>query len=464
MRNASSKSSNLALDDNLKYFDLIGFDPRGVNNSTPHLHCFPDSIARQIWDAQASAEGLFESSDDSFDLMWARAKALGQACSDDGTGIAQFMNTPVVVADMVAIIERHGEWREQEARLLLERAEDMSSDKTGVILERTRWKRGEEVLQYWGFSYGTILGQTFAALQPSRVSRLVLDGVVDIGDYYRGDWMKNLLLADQIVGKFYEYCHRAGPSNCAFYSGSSARDIKKRLHNLLGVIKENPVFIGTSETYGPKIFTYSDVMLEIRESLYEPLDRFPQIATLLAALASPLSRSSVEVIAGYKFRADYRITHKSSGDGVFVPTGIFCSDGPDLTSTNKSSLLAYAEPLAAQSKYVGASWITHRLECSGWVTRPRWEFDYRNAGGKTRHPILFVGNTLDPVTPLSNAHENAAMWEGSGVLEVRGEGHCTYAVESACTNRVIGRYFQTGDMPERGKVCEVDRKPFEAKN
>jgi pimeloyl-ACP methyl ester carboxylesterase len=69
MRNASSKSSHLALDDSLKYFDLIGFDPRAVNNSTPHLHCFPDGMARQIWDAQASAEGLFDSSDHSFNLM-----------------------------------------------------------------------------------------------------------------------------------------------------------------------------------------------------------------------------------------------------------------------------------------------------------------------------------------------------------------------------------------------------------
>jgi hypothetical protein len=188
--------------------------------------------------------------------------------------------------------------------------------------------------------------------------------------------VKNLLLTDQIVGKFYEYCPQAGPSNCAFYSGSSAQDIKKRLDNLLSAIKEDPVSVGTSGIHGPEIFTYSDAMLAIRESLYEPLDRFPQIATLLAALANPVKSGFAEVIAEYKSRADYRITHQSSGDGVFVPTGIFCSDAPDLTSTNKSSLLAYAESLVTQSKYVGASWITHRLECSGWMTRPRREFDY----------------------------------------------------------------------------------------
>lgn len=52
------------------------------------------------------------------------------------------------------------------------------------ILDLTGWRRGEETLQDWGFSYGAILGQTFAALQPSRVSRLVVDGITDLGDYY----------------------------------------------------------------------------------------------------------------------------------------------------------------------------------------------------------------------------------------------------------------------------------------
>lgn len=451
---ADNRNVSLTVSDGQKYFDLVSFDPRGINNSTPHLQCFPDAMARRVWEAQASAEGLLESTDRSFDLMWARAKALGQACADDGTGIAQFINTAPVVADMVAIIERHGEWREQEAKHLLKA---LSGNQRQAAAERTRWRRGEEQLQYWGFSYGTILGQTFATLQPSRVSRFVLDGVVDIGDYYSGDWKKNLRVTDQIVDKFAEYCFRAGPSKCAFHAGS-AQTVKRRLDDLLAAIKEEPVFAVTA-AYGPDIFTYSDLLLELRESLYLPLLKFPEIAKLLAALETPHIKRSAEIIADHLSQAEYRATQEASGYGGFVTAAIDCSDALDLTSLNKTDIHAYAKYLVEQSNYLGRSWVSIRTHCSGWVTRPKWPFDYTTAGGKA--DILFVGNTLDPVTPMANARAMAAMWQGSGLLEVAGEGHCTYAVESACAKDIIGHYFQTGEMPAPGKVCEVDKRPFD---
>jgi pimeloyl-ACP methyl ester carboxylesterase len=41
---------------------------------------------------------------------------------------------------------------------------------------------------YYGQSYGTILGQTFATLFPHRIERMILDGVSDTNDYYEGGW------------------------------------------------------------------------------------------------------------------------------------------------------------------------------------------------------------------------------------------------------------------------------------
>jgi pimeloyl-ACP methyl ester carboxylesterase len=85
------------------------------------------------------------------------------------------------VEDMVAIVEALGEYREQRARGIAKGKNMVLSE---TVKERTRWKRGKEKLLYWGFSYGTVLGATFAAMHPDRIGRLVLDGVVDTDDYY----------------------------------------------------------------------------------------------------------------------------------------------------------------------------------------------------------------------------------------------------------------------------------------
>lgn len=151
--------SSLALDSDAKFYDIISWDPRGVNNTTPKLDCFPNSVASDIFNYQSEAEGNDGSSYTGFSTAWARRKAVATGCSDREE-ISKHMNTPVVVADMVEIIERHAEWRSKEAESLLESKQGQVStagkvgshtDSRESVLTRTQWRKGEEKLNYWGY-------------------------------------------------------------------------------------------------------------------------------------------------------------------------------------------------------------------------------------------------------------------------------------------------------------------------
>lgn len=207
-----------------KYYDILGMDPRGVNNTRPSFSCFPDTMSRDIWRLKSDAEGVLWSSDSALTNLWARNQALGKGCTqraheseDDGAKLAFHMNTSPLVADIVHVIEEHGRWRESEALRSFTSPEPVWSNKWREELlatqDRTEWKQGEEKLLYWGLSYGTVVGATFAAMQPHRIERAIIDGVADAPDYYRGEWSMNLDDTDRLLDKFSEYCDLAGPES-----------------------------------------------------------------------------------------------------------------------------------------------------------------------------------------------------------------------------------------------------------
>jgi pimeloyl-ACP methyl ester carboxylesterase len=169
-------------------YDVIGFDPRGVNNTTPAISCFPDDGARQFWAVQSQAQGLL-SDNRTFPYVFGRTQALSKSCSslvgnEEQHDVGRYVSTPSVVQDMVAIIETLGEWREEKAKTLLK---EKRVEERAAVMERAKWDKGKEKLLYWGFSYGTLLGATFASMYPEKVGRLVLDGVCDAKDYYAGE-------------------------------------------------------------------------------------------------------------------------------------------------------------------------------------------------------------------------------------------------------------------------------------
>jgi pimeloyl-ACP methyl ester carboxylesterase len=165
-----------------RYFDLIGFDPRGIGWSDPVAQCMPDQPSTWFWNVREETEGLVGSSDAALSRLWVMSHAFGLLCKlveeeQYGPDIKQYKSTASIARDMLEIAEKHAERVAKQVAQLTAQIEGKRSDRHSTI-----YKPREVKLQYWGFSYGTFLGSTFASMLPDCVGRLVLDGVVSLYD------------------------------------------------------------------------------------------------------------------------------------------------------------------------------------------------------------------------------------------------------------------------------------------
>lgn len=463
---------------NTKYFDYISWDPRGVNNTTPRLNCFSDASSSDTWNLQNEANGIDGNSSAAVSNLWARSKAMGEGCSV-GPEILRHMNTAPVIADMVAIIEKHGEWRAKQAETwlscpmnVLSKASDPLYTREAV-LERTRWIQGEEKLNYWGFSYGTLIGSTFATLQPYRVGRVVIDGVCDTTDYYHAGWLTNLQDTDQVMEHFYSYCASAGPSKCAMNLGNTtAAEIKLQVESLIPSLREDPIAVIATDSQGPQIITYSDMMQMIRQKLYKPIVGFPVMAELLADLVHG-NGSAFAVYKSELHKPSCPLNGCPNPNAEIEPcvqatawettAAIMCSDAIDVSDGTKDDFKGIIGTLVGQSRWFGEAWSTIAVQCLHWKTKAKWTLKAEDVGSVTAWPMLMVGNTWDTVTPLRNAVTMSKKFPGSVVLEQQSDGHCSSAAPSLCSAKHIRAYFQTGALPAKGTVCEVDEVPLVGK-
>ncbi|KKY22643.1 hypothetical protein UCRPC4_g03261 [Phaeomoniella chlamydospora] len=474
---SSADPTQTSVDLQDKYFDVIGFDPRGVNNTTPAVSCFPDAYSAQTWQVETQAEGILGSSNHSLHNNWRRARALAEGCSDrlleleDGEAIGEHINTVPVVEDIVQMIERHGEWREKQAAKEHQTyAKINGQEAADAMLERTKWKKGEENLLYWGFSYGTVIGATFAAMHPDRIERMVLDGVCDADDYYHGTWFSNLWDTDKILARFFEYCSEAGPTKCPFYYPGGPHEIQQAYERLMNDIHDDPLSVPGTNTRGPYLVTWSDLKVLLSPGLYQPLHLLPIVADLF----NDIARSNGSKYADYKEskRKPVCRTEECELNGPFsqecnvaadASSAILCSDSPGLGQVNEEEFSIYWSALKDQCAAIGDSWAHTRLGCVGWNAKAKWNLE-KPVSGQPAHPLLFIGNTLDTVTPIRNARKMALQFPGSVVLEQKAEGHCSFTAPSICTANHVKKYFQTGVLPQEdgkpGAVCETDMKPL----
>ena len=408
-----------------KYFDIFAIDSRGLNNSTPCFSCFPTLASRQSWARDSAAEGIVGSSDVSFHTLWARMQAVGKGCPHkvvndrgDGDKLALHSNTTPQIADMVKIIELHGQWREREARRQLNGAVGPHSEiEILEVRERTRWRENEERLNFWGFSYGTVIGATFAAMHPHRVGHTVLDGVVDTEDYYLGRRLTALFDTDYVLERLAQNCYVAGAGRCALHRDDGAPEILQRLRTLIQSLRKNPVGVPGTPSSGPQLISYSDVVGALFNALYAPIQEFPTLASRLNDLSNGngtafaafkqtqeqiqqrhcdlLPNRTVDGVQAYAAE-QCRIQRQSPGD---TRAAIICTDSNTTYGMTRSDFATYIETLQQQSPLFAEMFAQVRMKCVAWDSKPKWRFPGPFAGNPAR-PMLMAGTLADPVTPI----------------------------------------------------------------
>ncbi|KAI1451375.1 alpha/beta-hydrolase [Annulohypoxylon moriforme] len=476
--------------------DIIGFDPRGVGATTPKANCFvaPDDpfglsgqnvayMQRLTWLYSGHDVGIVNSSNVALSKLNARSKALSKLCKrvDEAEGdnsIFRYSNTPNVARDMLSIVHAWDEWRS-----VRDVKPAKSNQKPEITDEQTVPKIGPQdstqgKLVYWGFSYGTLLGATFASMFPDKVGRIILDGVVD-ADHYVSPMLDNAIFdADAIWGKFFDYCADAASRCPLSQPGDKPEDIKRRFDETMNWLEKEPVIVLPDQANVPIMITASDVKMIIFSALYSPNVLFSAIATLVKAIVdgnlhSMTANPTPTVLC-------HNITLPQWPDDAQKVIG--CSDKRYKLNDDLDSLQARFEAMAKFSSFADV-WMNvgFNLGCNGWDIETkdppmRWDDHpaHKQKPIDTSFPVLFLSNQFDPVTPLRSALKMTRKFAGASIIEQFAAGHCTVSCISFCTIGHIQAYLNKGILPPAPKfdsddegewtTCPCSEKPWNSLN
>ncbi|KAK7036365.1 hypothetical protein R3P38DRAFT_3184149 [Favolaschia claudopus] len=242
-KNPDAASTSIAL------IRLPALVPR-VARSLPRASFFLNQAERAQFPPQIS----LNASQDAFGRSIANDLVRSTLAGARDDGSLRFLNTESTARDMLKIVEAHG----------------------------------QEKLQYWGFSYGTILGSTFAAMFPDKIERMVIDGVLDAEDYYSAEYRTPFLDIDKTWETFLDGCVAAGPNACALHS-QNATAIQAKLDALERRLLTHPVpTLVNINSSTPEYHTidYSILRLTMWNALYTPYKSFQKLASALDDLIS----------------------------------------------------------------------------------------------------------------------------------------------------------------------------------
>ncbi|KZW01552.1 alpha/beta-hydrolase [Exidia glandulosa HHB12029] len=411
-------------------FDILGFDPRGTGATTPLAMCFESPQGSDAW-ARREVVALHVD-DPSIPLARARDEIFAALCasrlggngredisgSAEDWGIGRFMDTASVATDMFHIVR----------------------------------KLGQSKLHYYGGSYGTLLGQYFAALYPHMVGRMILDGIVDGVGLQGTGYFEPTGDADRVMDAFFSDCVTAGPLKCTIWRETSAA-VARHVDRILSTLRDSPIKIPVGLS-SRRQFSEDDALSVIFQALWSPLDGFPLLSSTFQAIE----------LRDADFLAQLGLPTPSAGLPPWLQrneasTAIACTDFPPFRDV-LSDEIALVRNATTLSRWAGPFMFSRwRITCGAWQIRAEQRYT-GPVSASLDVPVLVISNKVDPVTPLSSALAVVPRFTGMRLLVQDTVGHTASASLSICVAEAMNAYMTTGTLPPLNTVCQPDLVPL----
>jgi pimeloyl-ACP methyl ester carboxylesterase len=371
-------------------YTIVGFDTRGVGASVPSLSCEPSFFSRARPDyipTSAAEERLNES----------RAKTYAADCEKKYGWMLPYMTTENLARDM----------------------------------DSMRAALGQSQISYFGYSYGTYLGQVYATLFPHRVRRMVLDSTVNP----KGAWWADNISQDYAFeARLQAFFAWMAKYERVYHLGATAAEVSSKFYQARAQLAAHPIpgpagqpLVGADE--------FDDTMLiGGYDNTY-----WPGLAAALAAYVNDHSTNQL--------LAQYNQEGVQSENEFAVYNAVECSDvnWPRSWATwNSQTRLVYATaPFEAWDN----TWFN--AACAFWpVKGPAKPLQIKGAG---LPGILMIQGTLDPATPYAGAQVAHSLLPSARMVVVEGSGNHGQSLSDPpnnCVDGYLNRYLATGALPQ----------------
>lgn len=370
-------------------FDIVGFDPRGVGESSP-LDCHSHLL--EIYDADPSID-----SDADRKATLDASQAFVDECEEKYADILPFIGTTDVARDM----------------------------------DEIRKAMGEEQINYLGYSYGTSLGQEYARLFPTHVRSMVIDGVVDHAPDGLTTAETQAAGFETALDSYIAHCEEDG---CGF----GDQDAGAVIDEVTAAAEQAPIpAAGADRDAGPGV-----VSLAVAQALYAP--------QLWGSLSSALRDAQDGDGSGLVELANMYLGTDGGGSSFEVYFGVSCLD--DTWPSDPNEVIDASIATQKEVPRFGGPIVVDYVRCSMWPAKAK-PLKPVPASTKGLPPILVVSTTNDPATPYENGVAVAEQIPGAVLVTNEGEGHTIVGQGKPCIDDLVDAYFVDLEVPEDGVTC-----------